>query len=382
MKFPQKNKVDKTVLVISDVHLGAGAMVNGKKNFLEDFHLDAEFIEFLEFYSTKDYASKEVELIINGDLFDMLAVPYVPFFDDEFWSEEAAVAKLQMILDAHDEVMSALNHFLTIKKKKIVFIIGNHDAELILPEVQNLLLECIEEKNRDKFIIWDDLDVPYIPEKGIHIKHGHEYEIAHHFSKEENLLQDAEGKRYFLPPWGSYYVTRVINKFKQERGHINHIRPIRMFLINGLIYDTLFTIRFILATSYYFTMIRFIYFFKQDKNLKNLWEYAKSELDLFNDDESLSKEYIEKEDDLQALLVGHTHQPIFRPLESGKYFINSGTWTHMHYLDFNRGQEGKPSYAQIDFGAYRKKEHSREILDISLLLWQGQNHNPFLAFNS
>ena len=89
-----KSNFDKTILVISDIHLGAGEIVNGKRNLLEDFHYDKELIEFLDYYSRGFYSEKEVELIINGDFLDFLAVPFVEFFDDEFWSEEAALEKL------------------------------------------------------------------------------------------------------------------------------------------------------------------------------------------------------------------------------------------------------------------------------------------------
>ncbi len=380
MKFRQKNRTEKTILVISDVHLGAGRMVDGHKNFLEDFYLDQELVDFLKFYSTKEYANREVEVVINGDFFDFLAVPYIKFFDDEYWSEEAAVEKLKLILEAHFEVIEAINQFLMIKKKKIVLLVGNHDAELILPAVQRLLLSYIDEKVQERFVILDDPTVAYIPEAGIHIKHGHEYELAHFFTK-DNIIHDSEGKNYFLPPWGSYYVTRVINKFKQERGHVNAIRPIKMFIINGLIYDTLFTLRFLFATIYYFAMIRFIYFFKQEKNLKRLLEYAKKELDLFNDYESLTRDYMQEQDDLRVLILGHTHQPVFRQFADGSYFINSGTWTFMHHLDFSRGQEGLPSYVQVDF-AKETKSGEREILDISLQLWRGQNSLPYISFHS
>ena len=47
MKFLQENKIKKTILVISDLHLGAGMIVNKRKNFLEDFHYDKELIEFI-----------------------------------------------------------------------------------------------------------------------------------------------------------------------------------------------------------------------------------------------------------------------------------------------------------------------------------------------
>ena len=123
MKFLRKNKVKKTILVISDIHLGAGDIVLGKRNLLEDFHYSKEMIDFLEYYSTGKFQSREVELIINGDLLDFLAVPFVPYYDDEFWSERAAREKLKIILRAHDDIIDALNQFLSQKNKKIIYII-------------------------------------------------------------------------------------------------------------------------------------------------------------------------------------------------------------------------------------------------------------------
>ena len=132
----RKNKVQKTILVISDLHLGAGIQVNGRKNPLEDFNSDKELVDFLNYYSSDKFVSQEVELIINGDFFDLLAVPYVKYFDDEFWSEKAALEKLELILKAHPEVMDALKEFLSKKNKKIVYIIGNHDAELVFESLK------------------------------------------------------------------------------------------------------------------------------------------------------------------------------------------------------------------------------------------------------
>ena len=84
MKFHQKNEFKRTIIVISDLHLGAGNSVNNRKNPLEDFHFDKELIEFIEYHSSGHFLDREVELIINGDFFDLLAVPYVKFFDDVF----------------------------------------------------------------------------------------------------------------------------------------------------------------------------------------------------------------------------------------------------------------------------------------------------------
>ena len=83
MRFLRKSDVKKTVLVISDIHLGAGAFVNGQRNFLEDFLFDEELVDFFDYHSKGDYGNRDVEVIINGDFLDLLAVPFVPFFDDD-----------------------------------------------------------------------------------------------------------------------------------------------------------------------------------------------------------------------------------------------------------------------------------------------------------
>ena len=74
MKSHQKNNVQKVILVISDLHLSAGKMIKGKRNLLEDFHYDNELVDFLNYYSMGDYKDIPVELVINGDFFDFLAV--------------------------------------------------------------------------------------------------------------------------------------------------------------------------------------------------------------------------------------------------------------------------------------------------------------------
>ena len=92
MRFLRKsNKAKKIIIVISDIHLGAGAIVDGRRNPLEDFHSDKELVDFFDYYSAGIYQHLDVEIIINGDFLDLLAVPYVKYFDDEYWSESASL---------------------------------------------------------------------------------------------------------------------------------------------------------------------------------------------------------------------------------------------------------------------------------------------------
>lgn len=378
MRFLRKNKVKRTVLVISDIHLGAGAYYQNERNFLEDFHYDQEMVDFLEFYSTGENAAKEIELVINGDFVDLLAVPFVKYFDDEFWSEEAAMDKLNIILDAHPEVLAALNRFAKVKNKSITYIIGNHDAELIFPSLQERFAEIFDEDCRSSFRFYTENSGVYEPIKGVVIQHGHEYEIAHQFEYDTCVQEDENGRKFFLPPWGSYYVIRVINKFKEIRPHVNAIRPIKKFLINGLIYDTLFTIRFMLANGIYFILVRVICLFKDSPGQSKVIKEALSELELFQDYEDIVVEKFEENESLKTLIVGHTHEPIYRAYQNGKVFINTGTWTHMHHLDFERSTSGPLlTYACIEVKDSPEKE---EMVETALNVWQGSNNHPYHEF--
>ena len=373
MRFLRRNKIDKTIHVLSDLHLGAGPHVDGKPNVLEDFHYDEELVDFLTYFSNGEFAQREVELIINGDLFDLLAVPFVPFFDDEYWSEEASLHKLKMITSAHPEVMEALNHFTSVKNKKIIYIIGNHDGECILDSLRSHIMNFFDEKNKKMFKIISPEDGEYTPHKGIVIKHGHEYEIANKFKPSESIIEDSEGKRYFLPPWGSYYVVRIINKFKEQRDHINAVRPIKRFLINGLIYDTLYTLRFLFANSFYFILVRFVVFLKQGHKLKEVMAHAISELELFRDYESMTEEYFEENPNTKLLIMGHTHNPLYKIYAGGETFLNTGTWTDMYYIGFdNKGQGTKLTFAHINT--------FKDNFESSLYSWRGKNDRPYADF--
>ena len=71
-------------------------------------------------------------------------------------------------------------------------------------------------------------DYTYCPIKNVVIEHGHNEEMANSFT-DESFIKDDDGKEYLIPPWGSYFVKRVVNRFKSERDHVNSVRPIKSF---------------------------------------------------------------------------------------------------------------------------------------------------------
>ncbi len=381
MKSHQKNSVQKVVLVISDLHLSAGKMIKGKRNLLEDFHYDNELVDFLTYYSSGDYHEVEVELVINGDFLDFLAVPYVEFYDDEFWSETAALAKLRMIMSAHLGVLEALKRFVSTPRKKIVYIIGNHDAEFVFDSLKEEFLNFFGD-GRANIILSNAISI-HVPIKGVSIQHGHQYERAHEFDQENAIVETLNGEKYFIPPWGSYYVTNVINKYKQERSFINAVRPIKHFIIHGILFDTFFTVRFILSNFYYFVMVRFWHFYMTKRSLRQVFEDLFRELELFQDYETLTRQFFEKNPNSRVLIVGHTHNPTLRIFNDGTMFINTGTWTRMVNLDLGQWNNGNVlTYAkivvkQLDYEIEDFEKH----VEVDLKHWLGINTFPYSEYH-
>ncbi len=382
MKSRRGNDFHKLVLVISDLHLGAGKQVRGRRNMLEDFHYDAELVDFLHYHSEGDYEQRDVELVINGDFLDFLAVPYVEFFDDEFWSEAAAVEKLRMIMRAHRGVMQALKAFLEKPNKKITYIIGNHDAELVFDALKVEFKAFFGPELQGKLDLRNDLDV-HVPIPGVYIQHGHQYERAHEFDPDRSVVAAQDGQRYFIPSWGSYYVTNVINRYKQERPYINAVRPIKHFIIHGLIFDTFFILRFVLSNFYYYFMVRFWHYIMLKVGWRQVVKDLARELTLFQDYESLTREFFQGRPDARVLIVGHTHNPTLRLYNDGTVFINTGTWTNMVNLDLAQWNHAQSlPYARVaSYAVEPDPTRFEEQVEVDLKVWLGTDTSPYREFS-
>ncbi len=352
------------------MHLSAGKIVDGKKNNLEDFNYDKELVEFISYYSSGEFSKKSVEIIINGDFIDFLAVPFVDYFDDEFWSDQASLEKLKMIISAHQEVFLALKKFTQEKGKKLTYVIGNHDAELALKLVKEYFIKFF-----DGNIELIDLDINgYRPIPNVLIAHGHQEETANSFD-EESIQVDENGREYLIPPWGSYFVTRVINRFKSEHAYVNAVRPIKKFIINGLLYETFQTIRFLLATVYYYFIVRFIFIIKEKDYFRRFLFLLKNEFNVFSESDEKKYSTLLNNDDIKVYIQGHTHHPEISYFDEGKIFINTGTWTNMYQLDYGRQKENEMlTYAKIEYSDSHEPESN-------LLVWKGINPNPFVCFS-
>ncbi len=347
--------MEKVKVVISDCHLSAGKFLDGHLNPHEDFHFDDEMCRLFEFFSTEEYGEGpqgpvEVELFINGDYLDFLNVPYHGEFEDAI-TEEIALYKLEAIIAGHPKVMKALRQFASKPGKRITYLIGNHDADLFFPKIRERIIKEWDPEGKfpsEKVKIIADRDRVRF-EGGVEIRHGNQFEAVHVLNFDQPLLTSRYLQEPVLNlPWGSFYVLKIINRLKWEREFIDKVRPIKFFVLFGLIFDPWFTLRFVFLSSFYFLKTRFVYSPKRNSSLKITAEILKQETAFFQDLEEHARDLLDRDDELKTVILGHSHKPANKIYPDGKQYINTGTWTKMINLDWRSlGQQYRLTFALI-----------------------------------
>ena len=124
------------------------------------------------------YASQagvKLEVVLNGDFFDLDAPLEGREPDDSCREANGAASIMQQILIDHPAVISALGRLLA-QGHRVVFIPGNHDSQLVFPGVRLAVLQALQ-KAAGKLQV-DILFRSWFhrTSDGIHIEHGHQYD--------------------------------------------------------------------------------------------------------------------------------------------------------------------------------------------------------------
>lgn len=118
--------------VVSDLHLG-GAPGH------QIFNQGAALAAVIDHLAGSPHGV-QVGLVLNGDIVDFLAADDAKHFDPA-----GATGKLLGIMSdpAFAPVFDALGRFVRTDDRVLVLVLGNHDVELVLPDVQSALIERI-----------------------------------------------------------------------------------------------------------------------------------------------------------------------------------------------------------------------------------------------
>jgi len=239
---------DKFKIVVSDLHLSAGREQEG--NPLEDFSSDEEFAALLdEIAAESDREGAEVELIFNGDAFEMLQVPHVDHFDPSVVypseqyhssSEEDSVRKMKIIIEGHQAFFQALGRFLRIgpPRRYATFVKGNHDLNLHWKGVQDRIRQEVAATGGRKSLL--TFEETRICREGIYVEHGNQYGAAVDRVKNMEEPRDLEEPGQLAIPFGSWFVMDVFNRVEREKYWIDGIKPITALVWYALAYDFAF----------------------------------------------------------------------------------------------------------------------------------------------
>jgi len=139
---------------------------------------------------------------------------------------------------------------------------------------------------------------------------------------------------------------------KWERDYLDKVRPIKLYLLVGVLFDTAFTLRYIAHASVYFLRTRFVLSGRTWKafraSLAKTWKILRQETWLFLDLEKEARARLKEDPTLRTVIFGHTHQPMNKVFPDGRQYINTGTWTKMTHLDWRRlGQQLRLTFALV-----------------------------------
>lgn len=203
------------LVIVSDLHLCDGGP---REDFRpEDDRAFAGLLDELAEHTP-------IELVVNGDFIDFIQIQPRPEMwsgDDLDASEPESVEKLELALAAHAEVFDAMQRFVA-RGGVVRFHYGNHDIDLVWPEVQRRLRTRLADDDSTVQFAWA------YATGGLYIEHGHQADPANSFAEIRSVVhRDALGMPRLERPWGTRLVEEFYNHVEELDGleMLDNVRP-------------------------------------------------------------------------------------------------------------------------------------------------------------
>ena len=177
------------ILVVSDLHFGEELLPGASQERRRAVELGAQaFREFLRYHAVRRRDGRAWRLVIAGDLFDFMSVvvPATPERPAKTADErrfglgrgiQPGVERMRRICAAHRPVLAELGRF-AAAGHQVDVVVGNHDVELLAPEVVAELERGLADAGADDRARARIAVVPwFVYAPGVcWIEHGHVYD--------------------------------------------------------------------------------------------------------------------------------------------------------------------------------------------------------------
>lgn len=335
---PTKRKRIK--LVVSDLHVGVGRILeNGQLNSLEEFYFDEKFVEFLHYYTTGKYADHEIELVLNGDIFNFLQVDFKGHYLTVI-TESISMDVLKRIIHGHATFVKALKDFASKEGRRITYVVGNHDQAMLWPATRAYLNEILGTTVHFKNLVYFF--------DGVHIEHGHMHEAANRLDPRKFFLKKDLAEPILNLPFGSHFFVEFVLKIKQTYPHVDKIRPFDRMMRWAIFNETWFTIRYFVNLVLYFLKSMF------SNDPRRTFPFSRIVQVLLESavfpDLSESARKILQDERVHTVCFGHSHVYQYRQWAENMEYFNTGTWTDLTSLDIaSLGKITKLSYVLFEY---------------------------------
>jgi UDP-2,3-diacylglucosamine pyrophosphatase LpxH len=210
------------IVVIGDLHMGPGRNSSGAWHTVEDFRWRDEFARFLDAVAAEGGA---VDLVINGDLFELLQSPDVPCLSASGvvgCSDTEALQRLAIAATAHAGELAAIGKFALAGSNRVSIVPGDHDAALLIPRVWQRALAAFN-ASPDRVMLaasgrWRSGD------GRVHVEHGHQLPLsANRFSKWPTPFLHDRGRTFIERSRGEYALVPFYDRVEARHPIVDNV---------------------------------------------------------------------------------------------------------------------------------------------------------------
>jgi len=210
---PRAHTFDRVLVVFSDIEMGFGGP-------MDDFPHSDYLADLIGEYNSRLFKGKNVDLVFNGDTFDLLKTDYEGKFPHHI-DRNVALGKFAKVAAAHPKFFEGVRSFIEFepKKRRVIFICGNHDFELFFPEVQAVLKSLIT--SLPGTVHFPGMSFNQGPVK---IEHGSQYDSLFRFDEKKPFVGH-NGSKLLNIPWASVALLDVYMPLKEKLFHLDRLKP-------------------------------------------------------------------------------------------------------------------------------------------------------------
>lgn len=209
---------DRLVVVFSDIEIGAGGR-------FDDFPRSDFLADVIRGYGRDPYRWLAVDLVFNGDTFDLLKTRSRGGWPTHI-TRDIGIDKMEQVARAHPAFFEAVGEHLRADpaRRRAYFVLGNHDMELLFPEVQAVV--------RDRIGPGADVRFPgfELSLGRAHIEHGSQIDPLFVVDPERPFLTTKGGETILGLSWATVALLDVAIPLQPLLYHHDRLKPKELVL--------------------------------------------------------------------------------------------------------------------------------------------------------